>query len=184
MGTSKRTDVSKFLSYVLRHAPDSIGIVLDSDGWVTIDRLLEASVAAGQDLNLEVLQEVVATSEKKRFTVSEDGSRIRAAQGHTTSTVSVKHESREPPAVLYHGTATRFLDSILAKGLIPGNRHHVHLSEFRDTALEVGKRYGKPVLLTVDSKRMSEDGRAFYQADNGVWLTEEVDIRYISVADG
>lgn len=181
MDAKTLTSTSKFLSYVLRHAPESIGIELDSDGWVSVDRLIEASVGKGNHLSLELLLKVVASSDKKRFTLSEDGSLIRAAQGHTTNTVSVAHESKTPPAVLYHGTATRFLESILKQGLIAGARHHVHLSGDIETAREVGRRYGKPVILIVDAQRMSLDGHEFFQADNGVWLAASVGVEYLKV---
>ncbi|MNJ59247.1 RNA 2'-phosphotransferase [compost metagenome] len=172
---------SKFLSYVLRHAPESIGIELDSDGWVSVGRLIEASVSSGHDLTHGLLLEIVASSDKKRFTISEDGSLIRAEQGHTTSAVSVKHESKIPPAVLYHGTATRFLDSILEQGLVAGARHQVHLSGDAETAREVGRRYGKPVILKVDAQRMALDGHDFFQAENGVWLAVGVSAEYLTV---
>lgn len=175
------TDTSKFLSYVLRHAPESIGIELDINGWVSIDLLREAAAASGRSLSKELLLEVVTSNDKKRFSLSVDGKLIRAAQGHTTASVSVSHEAKVPPAVLYHGTATRFLDSILAQGLIAGDRHHVHLSENQTTAVEVGSRYGKPVLLIIDAGQMHADGVIFHKSDNGAWLTGAVARNYIKV---
>lgn len=172
--------ISKFLSYVLRHAPESIGLSLDSGGWAHIAVLLEKATAAGTSIDRETLDRVVAESDKKRFTVSEDGLRIRAAQGHSI-TVSLGHACKKPPAVLYHGSATRFLDSILAKGLVPGQRQQVHLSPDVETALAVGSRHGKPIVFAIDCDRMHSDAIEFYQADNGVWLTDAVPPAYLSV---
>ena len=174
-------EISKFLSYVLRHAPGSIGIELDSQGWVGVDDLLRQAAKSGKQLTREQLREIVDTNEKKRFTLSEDGVRIRAAQGHSVA-VDLGLERRQPPAMLYHGTATRFLDSILGEGLKPGSRQKVHLSRDEATAVAVGQRHGKPVVLHVDAGRMHSDGFEFWQAENGVWLTDAVPPQYISVA--
>jgi putative RNA 2'-phosphotransferase len=122
---------------------------------------------------------VVGSNEKKRFALSDDNRRIRAVQGHSTDTVAIQHIAKEPPTFLYHGTATRFLDTILAEGLRPGQRHHVHLSEDITTAKAVGQRYGKPVILKVEALRMHQQGFKFFQADNGVWLTEGVPVHFI-----
>lgn len=121
-----------------------------------------------------LLQEVVKASDKKRFTISEDGLHIRAAQGHSTQGVAISHTAKQPPEFLYHGTATRFLASIKEEGLLPGSRHHVHLSEDEKTATTVGQRYGKPVVLKVEALLMHQQGFKFYRTDNGVWLTETV----------
>lgn len=178
--TEQLTETSKYLSYILRHEPQSIGLELDSEGWVDIDTLISAAGKAGTALDRELIQHVVDTSEKKRFTVSADGRRIRAAQGHTTAAVDIQHVAKTPPDVLYHGTATRFLESILAEGLRPGQRHHVHLSENVTTATEVGKRYGTPVILQVDAARLHQQGVVFFQADNGVWLVEQVPAEFLA----
>lgn len=170
---------SKFLSYVLRHKPDSIGLTLDTQGWADIAELIDKTNAAGQSLDLATLQAVAAESDKKRFAISEDGKRIRAAQGHSV-TVDLGHAAVEPPPVLYHGTATRFLDSIREKGLLAGNRQQVHLSSDADTARKVGERHGKPAILTIDSGRMFRDGIRFFRADNSVWLTDAVPATYIA----
>ena len=172
---SKQLDeVSKFLSYVLRHQPDAIGITLDSEGWADIAALLSAAVKAGKRLDRELIQRVVATNDKKRFAISEDGLRIRAVQGHSTESVDISYEERMPPEYLCHGTATRFLDSIRKEGLRPGSRQYVHLSQDTETAIAVGQRYGKAVVLKVKAGLMHEQGFKFYQAENGVWLTLRV----------
>ncbi|WP_257166386.1 RNA 2'-phosphotransferase [Bradyrhizobium sp. SRS-191] len=172
--------LSKFLSLVLRHQPEAIGLVLDSQGWAVIDDLIARAVAAGTAFSRADLDHVVATSDKKRFTVSEDGQRIRAAQGHSVA-VELGLTSREPPAVLYHGTATRFVDAIMAEGLKPQSRQQVHLSADVATATNVGRRHGKPIVLQVDSAAMHRAGLKFFIADNGVWLTDHVPPEYLAV---
>ncbi|MDR2220542.1 MAG: RNA 2'-phosphotransferase [Methylobacillus sp.] len=181
--SGQHVEISKFLSLVLRHKPESIGLTLDTEGWVDIDVLIACANQAGQILTRQLLQEVVETSDKKRFTVSEDGLRIRAAQGHSTESVAIAHVEKQPPEFLYHGTAMRFLDSIREKGLLPGSRHYVHLSEDEQTAIAVGQRYGKPIVLKVKALLMAEQGFKFYQADNGVWLTGNVSIEFIQPSD-
>lgn len=173
------SDVSKFLSYVLRHQPESIGLSLDSEGWADIDTLIACAKTDGKALDREIIFSVVESSDKKRFSLSEDGLRIRAAQGHSSPQVNIQYQERTPPDVLYHGTATRFLESIQSQGLIAGSRQYVHLSADEATAISVGQRHGKPVLLKIDALTMHEQGVTFYQADNGVWLTQAVDSAFI-----
>jgi len=173
------TETSKFLSYVLRHEPQAIGLSLSSEGWADIDALIEAAAQHGRVLDRALIEQVVATSKKKRFALSPDGSCIRAVQGHSTDSVSITFEEKTPPAVLYHGTATRFLDSIHEQGLLPGSRQYVHLSEDVPTAISVGQRYGKPVVLNVAAGAMHTQGFKFYQAANGVWLTNTVPPSFI-----
>lgn len=173
MGNS-HTDTSKYLSYVLRHSPESIKLVLDTEGWTEVDALIAASAQQGRMLDRTLIEEVVATSDKKRFAFSIDGKRIRAVQGHSTDSVAITFKEKMPPAVLYHGTAKRFMESIRMQGLLPGTRHHVHLSEDMATAVSVGQRYGKPVVLTIDAGAMHAQRFTFFQAQNGVWLTVSV----------
>lgn len=165
---------SKFLSYVLRHQPEAIGITLNIEGWVDINKLILQANQHGQSMTRELIEEVVKTSDKKRFTISDDGLKIRAAQGHSTQQVKINHIEQVPPKFLYHGTATRFIDSIKEKGLIASDRHYVHLSIDEQTANTVGKRHGKPIVLKVKSLLMYQQGFKFYLADNGVWLTGTV----------
>jgi putative RNA 2'-phosphotransferase len=179
---SKRlTETSKFLSYVLRHEPQAIGLHLDREGWAHIGDLIACAKQDGRELDEALVREVVDTSDKKRFAISEDGLRIRAVQGHSTDSVSIAYVEKVPPEILYHGTATRFLDSIFREGLKPGSRQHVHLSEDVETAKAVGQRYGKPVVLKIEALRMHQQGFKFFQADNGVWLTEKVSVGYFSI---
>ena len=174
------TDTSKFLSYVLRHQPDAIGITLDLEGWADIAELIAAAAKDGKQLDRDLIQAVVTTSDKKRFAISEDGLRIRAVQGHSTESVDINYVEKVPPEFLYHGTATRFLDAIRKEGLLPGSRQYVHLSQDEQTALAVGERHGKPVVLKIKTLLMHEQGFKFYQAENGVWLTFNVPIIFIS----
>jgi putative RNA 2'-phosphotransferase len=173
--------LSKFLSLVLRHQPESIGLVLDAQGWADVDDLIARAAAAEAVFSRAELEQVVATSDKKRFTISGDGLRIRAAQGHSVA-VELGLTPREPPPVLFHGTATRFVDAIMARGLTPQSRQHVHLSLDEATALNVGRRHGQPIIFRVDAAAMHRTGMVFYVADNGVWLTDHVQPEYLTVA--
>jgi len=166
-------ELSKFLSFVLRHKPDAIGLVLDAQGWVSVDELVQKGNAAGTRFSRDNLLQVVETSDKKRFSVSADGQRIRAAQGHSVS-VELGLLRREPPPVLYHGTATRFVESILSEGLKPQKRQQVHLSADVATAERVGQRHGKPVIFKIEALHMHQLGFEFFLADNGVWLIDQV----------
>lgn len=177
--TDPHIQTSKFLSYILRHHPESIGITLDSQGWVNIDTLLAQAAQHNRPISRAQLLEIVATNPKKRFTLSSDQTQIRAAQGHSTAQVAIAHQPIQPPATLYHGTATRFLDSIRAQGLIAGSRHHVHLSADAATAQKVGQRHGKPVVLLINAAAMHAAGHSFYLSDNQVWLTDHVPAQYI-----
>lgn len=171
--------ISKFVSLVLRHDPGKIGLTLDEHGWANVDELLQKAPKAGLRFDRATLEQVVAENNKKRFAFSEDGQRIRASQGHSIS-VDLELQPVSPPDVLYHGTAERFRESILQKGLIPGNRNHVHLSADTQTATIVGKRHGKPLIFIVKAREMEKDGFSFYLSDNKVWLTEHVPVKYLS----
>jgi len=173
---------SKFLSYVLRHQPDAIGLTLDDEGWADVSELITLANVDGRKLTFELITEVVATNSKKRFALSEDGRKIRASQGHSVA-IDLGLAAATPPDVLYHGTATRFLDSIKEKGLIPGSRQHVHLSADLATAVEVGRRHGKPTIITVQSLRMHSSGHAFFFSDNSVWLTSSVPVEFLAFED-
>lgn len=171
--------VSKFLSLVLRHKPETIGITLDPNGWVSVDELLTAVNINGPNISREMLDEVVAKNDKKRFSYSEDGKMIRASQGHSVE-VDLELTPVVPSAVLYHGTVQRNMESIKQVGLDRMNRQYVHLSADIETAGKVGRRRGKPVILIVDAKKMHQDGYLFYLSQNGVWLTRSVSAKYIT----
>ena len=164
---------SKFLSLILRHQPEKIGLVLDANGWADIDELLRLSAAKGRPLTRALLEEVVVTNDKQRFVLSEDGTKIRANQGHSVS-VDLGLVPMVPPPVLFHGTATRFLESIRQQGLLKGSRQHVHLSPDEATAIKVGQRHGKPIVLKIAAGKMQRDGHQFFHSANDVWLTDHV----------
>jgi putative RNA 2'-phosphotransferase len=170
------------LSFVLRHQPQAIGIQLDAAGWVAVDTLLAQCRAQGRTLSREQLEEIVATSPKRRFAFSEDGQRIRASQGHSVP-VDLGYLPAAPPELLFHGTVAAAVGSILSEGLRKMDRHHVHLSPDRQTARVVGGRRGRPVILRVAAGRMHRDGHVFYLSANGVWLTDEVPPSYLARDD-
>ena len=172
-------DVSKFLSYILRHHPEAIGLTLDGEGWVDVGKLLTQAAAHGSSISLPLLHEVVATNNKKRFTLSADGGKIRAEQGHSTAQVDIAYTETEPPEILYHGTAQRFAEAIEEQGLLPGNRHYVHLSGDVETAVSVGSRHGKPLVLEVQAGLMRQQGFVFYLTANKVWLIKEVPSQFL-----
>ncbi len=174
-----RKTTSKFLSLVLRHQPEVIGMQLDPEGWLPVDDLIAGFNAHGHLLSLELLREIVATSDKQRFAFSDDGTRIRANQGHSVETVDLNLSVSQPPNELYHGTVAKFLDSIRSQGLIKGSRNHVHLSADIETAMKVGGRRGKPVVLTVHAHQMHEACFYFFLSANGVWLTDVVPPQFL-----
>lgn len=170
--------LSKFLSLVLRHDPAIANLKLDDAGWVSIADLLDGVRATGRNLSREELNTIVRNNSKQRFAISEDGLMIRASQGHSVN-VELGYKPVQPPDILFHGTAERYLKSISQQGLVKGQRHHVHLSKSKDTASSVGKRHGKLVLLEVDAAAMFRDGFDFFISANEVWLTEHVPVQYI-----
>lgn len=172
--------LSKFLSYTLRHHPETIGVELDTNGWAVVAELLERLNANGQVIDKKLLEEIVETNNKKRFAFSEDKTLIRASQGHSIE-IDLGMEASEPPALLYHGTAQKNRESIFAEGLKKQNRQHVHLSDNPQTAKEVGSRHGTPVILHVNAGQMHKDGYVFFLSENKVWLTDEVPVSYLSI---
>ncbi len=170
--------LSKFLSLVLRHHPERIGLQLDDAGWADIDELLQKARLAGVPLTSESLHQVVEQNNKQRFLISPSGQKIRANQGHSIA-VDLKLAPTSAPDLLYHGTARHFLDSIRCQGLTARRRNHVHLSGDPETAFTVGKRHGEPVVLAIRASAMERTGLLFYRSANGVWLTEAVPVSYI-----
>lgn len=171
---------SKFLSYILRHRPDEIGLTLDRAGYASVEQLLKKSRGhkRAKGLTREVLHEAVANNNKKRFELSEDGMMIRARQGHSVQ-VELGDEPVAPPECLYHGTPTKFVEQIKQAGLLKMNRHAVHLSPDFDTAMNVGLRRGKPVIIKIRAKVMHDDGHQFFLTANGVWYTDHVPTDYL-----
>jgi len=178
MNEKEAIRTSKFLSLILRHEPQQVGITLDEAGWVGVQELLEAVNRHGVKLTLDELKYVVDTNTKKRFAFSEDGQRIRASQGHSVE-VDLQYSPQTPPEILYHGTATRFLDSIRKDGLKSMARHDVHLSAETKMTIQVGGRHGKPVLLTIRAGDMHRAGNVFKCSTNGVWLVSQVPPEFI-----
>jgi len=170
---------SKFLSLILRHQPEVVGLKLEAGGWVAVEELLQALKQHGKPLTLEQLQHLVATSDKKRFAFSDDGLRIRASQGHSV-VVDLQYAPQVPPELLFHGTATRFLDGIRKDGLNRMDRHDVHLSPDAVTALKVGGRHGQAVVLTIRAGDMHRAGHEFRVSANGVWLVKQVPPEFIT----
>ena len=170
--------LSKFLSLVLRHRPTLINLELDENGWAKTSELIKRMSAYGKTIDLETLELIVANSDKKRFAFSPTKDKIRANQGHSIK-VDLAYDPQIPPTILYHGTASRFVDSIFQTGLQKRKRHHVHLSKDIETAAKVGQRHGKLVIFEVLADLMQQDGFTFFVSDNGVWLTDEVPVRYL-----
>ena len=169
-------ETSKFISLILRHKPETIGITLDEHGWANVDELI-AGVNKTHPLTFETLEEIVRTDEKQRYSFSADKTLIRANQGHSIP-VDVELEAAQPPIYLYHGTGEKYVDSIEAQGLIPKSRLYVHLSSDYDTAMKVGSRHGKPVVYRIWAGRMAKEGYSFYKSVNGVWLVKSVPVQY------
>jgi putative RNA 2'-phosphotransferase len=180
MDVKRKTKISKFLSLVLRHKPEEIGLTLEDGGWVQVEKLIKACAAYGKSFTRAELREVVETNDKKRFSFDETGAKIRASQGHSVET-QIEFEEIVPPAALYHGTAEKNLGVIFAEGLKKMARHHVHLSADPETAHAVGKRYGKPVILQVETEKMRDAGFKFYVSANGVWLADAVPPEFLKV---
>ena len=173
-------NTSKFISLVLRHNPQVVGITLDEHGWADVQDLIEGiNRSEGHFLDMDTLGEIVRTDEKQRYSFNEGHTLIRANQGHSIP-VDVELEQKTPPDILWHGTGEKYVSSIDKQGLIPKSRLYVHLSGDADTARKVGQRHGKPVIYTVDAAAMHADGYTFYRSVNGVWLTKNVPAKYLN----
>ena len=171
------TDISKFISLILRHKPEVIGIKLDEHGWAKVTELIEG-ISRTRSFNMEMLEEIVHTDEKQRYSFNEDKTLIRANQGHSIP-VDVELEQAVPPEFLWHGTGIKYVEAIEKEGLIPKSRLYVHLSKEYATAINVGARHGMPVVYKVSAKQMVKDGYSFKLSANGVWLTEKVPVKYL-----
>lgn len=171
--------LSIYVSYVLRHDTKSIGLHIDSQGWVSVDEFLEKAKSKSGVLTREILQSIVASDDKQRYSFANEGALVRANQGHSNPLVNITFKAQVPPIVLLHGTASRFLSDIKKQGLTPQKRQYVHLSVNHETATDVGDRHGVVVVLEVDAKAMLADGYQFYLSDNNVWLTKTVPPKYL-----
>ena len=174
------TRLSKFLSLVLRHQPETIGIKLDQNGWVDVGELIEKANRHGINIDIELLKHVVSTNPKKRFAFNDSLDKIRASQGHSLG-IELGYTNQRPPEILFHGTSEKSVSSVIKTGLEKRSRQHVHLSSDFETAIKVGQRHGKPVVLMVFAEQMYKDNFSFYLSDNGVWLTDSVPSKYLEV---
>ena len=170
----KEKEISKFISLILRHKPEVIGISLDEHGWADVSELIKG-IDKTHKLDMEILEKIVSEDEKQRYSFNDDKTLIRANQGHSIN-VDVELKNASPPEILWHGTGEKYVASILDHGLIPKSRLYVHLSKDYDTAVKVGSRHGKPVIYKVAAAKMQEDGYKFFLSVNGVWLTKEVPV--------
>ncbi|GFZ30233.1 putative RNA 2'-phosphotransferase [Clostridium zeae] len=173
-------ELGKFISLILRHSPDTIGITLDAHGWAKIEDLIKGINNAGKRINFETLERIVKENNKQRYSFSDDRTKVRANQGHSID-VDVELAESIPPKHLYHGTSRRFIDSIMDLGIQKQSRQYVHLSMDFDTARSVGERHGKVIVLKINSITMFNNGHKFYLSKNGVWLTDSVPVEYISL---
>lgn len=176
------THISKFLSLVLRHQPETISIQLDQNGWTDVNELIEKANNYGIKFDIEILNHIVATNPKKRFAFNDKLDKIRASQGHSVE-IELGYTNQKPPEILFHGTADKFAQSILDAGLKKRNRQHVHLSSDLETAIKVGQRHGKPFVFKVFAEQMYNDNFQFFISDNGVWLTDNVPTKYLKRND-
>lgn len=183
MNEKDKKHIGKFISLVLRHKPETIGVQLDENGWATVDELIAGCAKKGVRFTKEQLDEIVATNNKQRYSFNADKTLIRANQGHSVE-VDVELKSADPHEFLYHGTVAKFLDAILAEGLKKMSRQHVHLSRDQQTAFNVGSRRGKAVILKVRAAEMAAAGHTFYLSENGVWLCDAVPAQYIDILEG
>jgi RNA:NAD 2''-phosphotransferase len=179
MSKNSLTNTSKFISLILRHKPETIGIQLDEHGWADVKELIDG-VSKTDKLDMDILEEIVRTDDKQRYSFNEDKTKIRANQGHSIP-VDVELEKTEPPAILFHGTAEKFEAAIDEEGLIPKSRLYVHLSSDIQTAHKVGIRHGKPVIYKIASGEMYKDGFEFFKSVNGVWLAKSVPVKYMVI---
>lgn len=172
-------NTGKFISYVLRHKPSAAYVELDEHGWADVGALIDGVCKTGRTIDRHTLEEIVETDGKHRFGFNADRTKIRANQGHSIE-VDVEMQALAPPDVLYHGTAEKNLESIRSEGILKKSRNYVHLSKDKETAIKVGSRHGKPIVLKIDTKRMYADGFEFLLSANGVWQTKQVPFDYVT----
>lgn len=178
MNEKETKKISKFLSLILRHNPEKINLVLDANGWANVEELIKKAYKNVR-FSMEDLEYIVATNNKKRFSFNDDKTKIRANQGHSLKNIDLELKNTTPPEFLYHGTVAKFMEAIHETGLQKMSRQHVHLSNDLETAIKVGSRRGKPIILSVRSGDMHKNGHEFYRSENGVWLTETVPVAFI-----
>lgn len=182
MEEKRKTKISKFLSLILRHQPEVVGLNLEENGWVSVEKLIKSCADYGKSFTFAELKSIVETNDKKRFAFNENETKIRANQGHSVE-VEIEFEKQTPPEILYHGTAEKNVGLIFGEGLKKMSRHHVHLSSETETAEKVGMRYGKSVIFQVDTAAMIEEGFEFFVSANGVWLVENVPPKFLKIKE-
>lgn len=170
--------MGKYISLILRHKPELINLKIDEHGWANVDDLLKGINNSGRYISKEILDIIVNTNNKKRYQYNNDHTKIRANQGHSIK-VDVELQEKVPPNILYHGTAQKYLDKIRESGIRKMNRLYVHLSKDIETAINVGKRHGQPIVLVINTEAMIKDGFKFYYSNNGVWLCDDIDYSYV-----
>lgn len=175
---NKDVELGKFISLILRHKPEVIGITLDSHGYADVNELINGINKSGKEIDMITLERIVRDNNKKRYSFNKDKTKIRANQGHSLN-IDVELKIADPPKVLYHGTAERFLESIKEKGILKQSRQYVHLSQDKETAINVGKRHGKPIVLAIDAEKMKNEGCIFYLSENNVWLCNDISWKYV-----
>ncbi len=175
--SNKDKNISKFISLILRHKPETIGIELDEHGWADVGELING-ISRTYPISMVDLERIVAEDEKQRYSINDDRTLIRANQGHSIP-VDVELKTVVLPEILYHGTGEKYVSSIDKTGLLPKSRLYVHLSGDKETAKKVGQRHGKPVIYVIKSAKMQDDGFTFYRSVNGVWLTKTVPVEYL-----
>lgn len=178
MESKNKKNLSKFIALILRHKPEAIGITLDENGWASVSELISGLKASGNEIDMQILEEIVAEDEKQRYSFNSDKTKIRANQGHSVN-VDVELKRAEPPEILYHGTGEKYVLLIGQEGLKPKSRLYVHLSKDIETAVKVGSRHGKPIVFEVKTGEMSRNGFEFFLSENGVWLTKSVPVEYL-----
>ncbi|NSB13906.1 RNA 2'-phosphotransferase [Clostridium beijerinckii] len=172
--------ISKFISLILRHKPEEIGLTLDEYGYISTSDLIKGLNKKGYKVTISDIERIVAEDGKQRYSFNNDKTRIKANQGHSIK-VNLELQAVEPPKVLYHGTATRFMNIICREGIKKQNRQYVHLSADIETATKVGKRHGELVIFKINSEQMNKDGYKFFLSENKVWLTDYVPVKYFEV---
>ena len=178
----KTTNISRYIALLLRHHPEKAGLCLDEHGWVEVEALIQGVRRSYPEFNRAVLDEIVARDSKQRYAYNQDKTCIRANQGHSIP-VDVELKQALPPAILYHGTGEKYVESIQKVGLIPKSRLYVHLSTDIQTAIQVGKRHGQPVVYQIDTQQMIHDGFIFYISANHIWLTKAVPVQYLKIIE-
>ena len=178
----KTTNISRYIALLLRHHAEKAGLCLDEHGWVEVEALIQGVRRRYPEFNRAVLDEIVARDSKQRYAYNQNKTCIRANQGHSIP-VDVELKQALPPTILYHGTGEKYVESIQKVGLIPKSRLYVHLSTDIQTAIQVGKRHGQPVVYQIDTQQMIHDGFIFYISANHIWLTKAVPVQYLKIIE-